>query len=141
MGDLLTIGKAADLAGLPSKTIRYYQEVGLLPEGQRSEAGYRLFSATDIRRLRLIRRARILGLSLKDVKEIVDLAFVDGCGAFETRLGELIQLRIDDINRTVDELTQLKGDLISLQQTLASGEQSCGDCRADECERCRFIDD
>ncbi len=140
MGDLLTIGKAAEQAGLPPKTIRYYQEVGLLPDGQRNEAGYRLFSAADIRRLRLVRRAKILGLPLREIKDLASLAFDESCGAFEQRLDELIAARLADVERTISELLDLQQELLGLQETLQS-RSSCGACRADECEACHLIDD
>jgi len=60
----LTIGELAGELQLNPKTIRYYEEVGLLPKPRRSESGYRLYSRYEIERLRLVKRAKLLGLSL-----------------------------------------------------------------------------
>ena len=54
----LTIGQLAETVGVPRKTIRHYEEVGVLPTPARSGAGYRLYTDLDVRRLELVRRAR-----------------------------------------------------------------------------------
>jgi MerR family Zn(II)-responsive transcriptional regulator of zntA len=141
MPELVTIQKAATMAGLSPKTIRFYEESGLLGTTARSEAGYRLFSESDIRRLRLIRRAKILGLPLADIKELADLAFHKSCGSFEERLQTLVDRRIVDIDRTMQELISLRAELAELQSTLVGGEPCDRTCAAEDCEHCRFIDD
>jgi len=64
MKAVLTIGEMSAELNLNPKTIRYYEEVGLLPEPRRSESGYRLYSRKEVERLRLVKRAKLLGLSL-----------------------------------------------------------------------------
>ena len=71
MRDRLTIGEAAKLAGVTTKTVRHYHEAGLLAEPERSEAGYRLYGADELLRLRRIRRLRSFGLSLKQIKTVL----------------------------------------------------------------------
>jgi len=68
---LLTIGEAAGLVGATPKAIRHYHKVGLLGEPARSEAGYRLYGAEDLLRLRRIRRLQELGLSLRQVRGVL----------------------------------------------------------------------
>ena len=60
----LTVGQLAHTTGVPAKTIRYYEQVGVLPVPRRNPAGYRQYSRHDVHRLLFIRRARALGLSL-----------------------------------------------------------------------------
>jgi DNA-binding transcriptional MerR regulator len=139
--ELITIHKAAERSGVSAKAIRFYEKAGLLAPAARSEAGYRLFSPSDVRRLRLIRRAKILGLALPDIKELADLAFQESCGSFEDRLQTLIEMRLDDVERTMQELGSLRAELMSLRDTMADGERCSGTCNADDCEYCRFIDD
>jgi MerR family Zn(II)-responsive transcriptional regulator of zntA len=141
VAELVTIQKAAELAGLTPKTVRFYEETGLLPATARSDAGYRLFSSSDVRRLRLIRRAKILGLPLAAIKELADLAFRESCGSFEERLQTLVELRLADVERTIGELVGLRSELTELQSTLADGERCDRTCTVDDCEHCRFIDD
>lgn len=69
----MLIGELADRLGLSSRTIRYYESVGLLPEPDRTQAGYRLYGQEDINRLAFIRRAAELDLRLDEIKEILAL--------------------------------------------------------------------
>ena len=64
MAQALTVGQLAHLTGVPAKTIRYYEQVGILPSPSRSATGYRQYAQRDVHRLLFIRRARALGLSL-----------------------------------------------------------------------------
>ena len=71
MRTALHIGEVAHLLGVTPKTIRHYHKVGLLAEPERSESGYRLYTASDLLRLLRIRRLQALGLSLKQVKTVL----------------------------------------------------------------------
>ena len=64
-GEAMKIGALAARSGLPVKTLRYYEDLGLLPAIGRTEGGYRLFSEQSLRRLEFIRRLKTLGLSLE----------------------------------------------------------------------------
>ena len=70
----LFIGTIAKQAGVPIKTIRYYEEVRLLPQPVRTSAGYRTYAFPIIDRLMFIKKAQTLGLTLKDIKTFLDLA-------------------------------------------------------------------
>ncbi len=67
----LQIGEVAHLLGITPKAIRYYQKMGLLPEPERSSGGYRLYSASDLLRLLRIRRLQALGLTLRQVRQVL----------------------------------------------------------------------
>ena len=68
-----TVGKAARAAGLSAKAVRLYEAKGLLPEAPRTESGYRTYTDDDITVLRFIRQAKTLGLSLGEIRDILDL--------------------------------------------------------------------
>src|SRR5207237_6881941 len=99
--------------------------------------GYRLYTPVDVRRLKLIRRARALGLALPDVRELVRAAFEEPCRAFEPRLREALGRRIEDVRRQVEELRLLQDQLTELQSHLA-GDCDC-DHPAGECSGCSLL--
>lgn len=76
----LTIGKVARLAGVGVETVRFYERKGLIPKPPRSKSGYRQYPVETIHRLRFIRRAKELGFTLREIKELLDLR-VDGASA------------------------------------------------------------
>ena len=112
------IGEVARKSGVPVKTIRYYEEIGLLvPTVQRSETGYRLFDVKVLNRLAFIKRSQSLGLSLSEIKEI--LALHDRgqlpCGEVKQLLNE----KLAAIAQQIEALETLRSEL----QGLLSGWQ------------------
>ena len=72
--EMLQIGEVSTRSGLPVKTIRYYTDVGLLtPLVRRSQSGYRLYATDILNRLAFIRRTQALGLSLTEIRDILDI--------------------------------------------------------------------
>ncbi len=110
---ILKIGEAAAKSGLPVKTIRYYDEIGLLTTTvERSESGYRLFTPQVLDRLAFIKRAQSLGLSLVEVKEV--LAVHDrGLLPCEKVKGQ-IQGKVDQITAQIEQLNALRTELQSV---------------------------
>jgi len=109
-----TIGQLAGRLDLNPRTIRYYERIGLLPEPERTGAGYRLYGEADEQRLRFIKSAQRTGLSLGEVKEV--LAFRERgerpcayvAAVIEQRLGEVNQ-RLRDLRAFKAELAELRG--------------------------------
>ena len=69
----LSISQVAKRGGVNIQTIRYYERQGLLAPTSRTEAGYRIFSAESVRRIRFIKRAQELGFSLKEIEDLLSL--------------------------------------------------------------------
>lgn len=105
------IGELAKQAGVPAKTIRYYEDVGLLRKPPRSDGGYRLYPEETTGRLVFIKKAQSLGLRLEDIKEILDLADRGRCpcghvqGLLTERLKELRQ-KITDLKAVERRLAE-----------------------------------
>lgn len=107
--ELKLIGSVAKESGLPIKTIRYYEELGLLKTMGRTEGGYRLFSADVFTRLNFIKRAQNLGMSLSEIHEFLD---VHDQGEFPcAQVQEKLKDKLADIDRQIQQLQILKQEL------------------------------
>ena len=110
----MKIGALSLRSGLPVKTLRYYEDLGLLPAVGRSAGGYRLFGEESLRRLEFIRRLKTLGLSLEEIQGC--LAVHDGgelpCGDIHRQL----QRQIDLVDERLRELRLFRKELQSLLQ-------------------------
>src|SRR5213594_2638798 len=95
MAHSLTIGQAAKTSGVAAKTIRYYEEIGVLPAPSRAGSGYRLYDQPGVERLRFIRRARSLGLSLHQIKALMSTLNGGSCPAFRPQLRALVRGQLD----------------------------------------------
>ncbi len=73
MSDHMQIGEVAELTGLSLRTIRHYEQVGLVTPDTRSQGGFRLYTAADVDRLRLIRQMRVLGFDLDEMRDLIAL--------------------------------------------------------------------
>lgn len=105
---LLKIGEVAASSHLPIKTIRYYEEIGLLtPTVHRSESNYRLFEPTVLGRLAFIKRSQSLGLSLREIQDIL-MVYDQG------------QLPCDDVKQNLQEKVQQVTEQIESLQLLRS---------------------
>lgn len=110
----MTIGQVARRLGINPRTIRYYERIELLPEPERTGAGYRLYSQADEERIRFIKNAQRLGFSLGEIKETLAVRergeppcrYV--AGVIEQRLGEVGQ-RIRELRTFQRELSELHG--------------------------------
>jgi DNA-binding transcriptional MerR regulator len=96
-------------SGVPAKTIRYYESIGLLPAPERAENNYRRYRATDVERLRFIASARSLGFSLSDIAEVL-AARDQGVAPCDRVLGVLDE-RLGQLDRHIADLLALREDL------------------------------
>ena len=136
MAHALTIGQLAHGTGVPAKTIRYYEQVGVLPAPRRSATGYRQYTQRDVHRLLFIRRARVLGLSLSSIKAFS--AELDGgqCLAMRPRLKHLVTEQLRMVRAQIAECQLLEQQLAQVLQRLLTIPPSD---HADGC-RCLEID-
>ncbi|WP_243709887.1 MerR family transcriptional regulator [Mycobacterium marinum] len=128
----MTIAAAAHAAGVSSKAVRLWEAKGLLPPVRRNGAGYRIFTDEDVTRLRFVRHAKTLNLSLAEIKELLYPQCDDAarCG----RLATLLEAHIADIDRNVVELRYLR---CQLANALAAARDTRG---GDGAVACRIIE-
>ncbi len=108
----MVIHELAQQSGVPAKTIRYYESIGLLPCPKRATNNYRQYTPTDVERLRFMASARALGLSLDDISEI--LAARDKGIAPCQRVLDTIAQRLTEIDRRIADLLVLRDTLKQL---------------------------
>lgn len=122
------IGELATELGLNPKTIRYYEEIGLLPAPRRTPAGYRLYDTADRERLQFIAKAKAIGLTLEEIREILMLRR-DGerpCGHV---LG-LLDQKLATVDAQLRTLADFRQDLVALREeaveTMSGDACVCG---------------
>lgn len=113
---MLTIGRLGTLAAIESKTLRYYDRVGLVRPSTRTAAGYRLYDEDAVKRLRFIRRAKALRISLADIRRI--LAVRDEGAAPCQHVLALVRQNLTTVEAQIAQLTRLRSDLRRLQRLL-----------------------
>ncbi|MEH2170179.1 MAG: heavy metal-responsive transcriptional regulator [Nostoc sp.] len=109
---LLLIGQVTDLTGIPIRTIRYYESLGLINSLRRTEGGFRQFSLDVLTRLAFIKRAQNLGLSLEEIGNILQV-YDQGqtpCGEIKEKLEE----KVLQIDRQIDQLLTLRSEIKGL---------------------------
>lgn len=106
---VLTIGQLARAAGVTTPTIRYYEEIGLLPPADRSAAGQRMYAEIDLERLTFIRRCRDFGFSIDQVRDLARLSISadEDC----SRVRDLAQAHLADVRTKMAELLALEASL------------------------------
>src|SRR5437773_1813874 len=114
----LTVGQLAHATGVPAKTIRYYEQVGVLPVPRRSGAGYRQYSRHDVHRLLFIRRARALGLSLANLKALTGDLDSGECLTMRPRLHALVTEQLRTVQQQIAEFQLLERQLAQVLQRL-----------------------
>lgn len=109
---LASIGEACEATGLSARTVRYYEEVGLLPGVRRKAGGRRVYGPDELERLRFIRRLKALGLSLAEIRDLSAVYAIAGSTTdMLARLDEVLARRIGDLDRRIDELSSLRDEM------------------------------
>lgn len=123
----MNIGAAAEASGLPAKTIRYYEEIGLIAPDRRANS-YRDYSDDHVHKLRFIQRARSLGFSVEDCRQLLSL--YEDTGRASSDVKSLAQQHLDEIEHKIKELTSMHDVLSHLVKA----------CRGDNRPDCPIID-
>ncbi len=125
----MNIGEAASASGVSAKMIRHYESIGLIGAARRTDAGYRVYARQDVQVLQFIHRARVLGFSLDQIRELLALWQDKGRASADVRA--LARAHIEELNRKIAEME-------AMRRTLERLAASChGDSRSD----CPILDD
>jgi len=123
----LTVSKLAGEVGTSSDTLRYYERIGLLPEPARSPAGYRLYGAEAVERVRFIKRAQRSGLRLEEIGELLAIRERGLCPCGRTR--RMLEEKVSGLTEEMAALQRLRDDIqVMLDQRLPAEDESwqCG---------------
>ena len=121
---VLTVKQVADRVGLPSRTVRYYDHIGLVRADDRSPTGYRLYGAEEAGRLLFVRQAKRLGFSLEEIRGLMAAA-EGGCGATVPELERLLEQKLAEIDAKIAELTALRSRLTDYRAGKRVPDRSC----------------
>lgn len=124
----MNIGDVASEVDLPVKTVRYYEDIGLVMPDRRAN-GYRDYNERDLHVLRFLRRARGLGFSIKDCRALLSLYGDEGRASADVK--RLAEARITEIDRKMEELRSLRATLSRLVEA----------CHGDDHPDCPILDD
>lgn len=121
----LRIGEVSRRAGVTEQTVRYYERLGLLRPERRSSSGYRLYGDAELGRLRFIRRARAIGISLEEIRTLLPVAERGECGPLRQDVLGLLDGKLVEARRLVHELERLKGELLASGLEVINSECGC----------------
>lgn len=122
----MRIGELAEPAGTTTKTLRFYEQAGLLPEPNRTPSGYRDYDAGVLDLLAFVKAAQAAGLTLAEIREIVHVREAHGppCG----HVAALLDAHAADLDRRIAELTALRGEVGRLRvRACGLDPAACGD--------------
>lgn len=135
---LLTTGEMARLSNSTLRTVRFYEEEGILRPARRTEGGHRLFHKSELDRLLFVSDLRTAGFSLEDIKEILELKKRSNSGAeAAAQVRRILSTRIDELKEKVAVLTRLREEFARTNEIvevcLSCNEHeafpdSCGEC-------------
>ncbi len=125
----MNIGTVAERSGVPPKSIRYYESIGLIHPAERRPNGYRSYSQHDMQTLAFIKRARGLGFSVEEVRELLDLW--RNRSRKSAAVKEMAARHIDALDSKIAELQSMRKALAELVRR----------CRGDSRPECPILDD
>lgn len=123
-GTAMRIGELSRATEVPAKTIRYYEDIGLLPRPERTEGGYRRYGPEAVELLKFIQKAQGLGLSLSEIKELAEIRRAGNLPCVHLR--SLLEAKVADLEERIGELTKLRGEML---KTLRAWDKELQDGR------------
>ena len=129
----MRIGELAERAGTTAKTLRFYEEQGLLPPAERTAAGYRDYAPEAVARIDFVHRGQAAGLTLAQIKQILDIR--DHGQAPCEHVRDLLDTRLADIEQQIAQLSALRDTIAALRDEASDPEPET--CSPDQV--CRYL--
>jgi DNA-binding transcriptional MerR regulator len=120
---IISIGKLAELAGVEVQTIRYYESLGLLPEPERTESGYRQYNINYLENLKFIKNLQDLEFKLEEIRELVTIKFSKK--ALGKDVKKVIKDKLEEIQEEISELQNKEAKLKDLLDSCSGRMKSC----------------
>lgn len=120
------VGEIAKIVDVNVETLRYYEKIKLMPKPKRKESRYRLYDDNDLRRLKFIKRAKELGFTLKEIKELLNLKIESTATCGDVK--HLAELKLNDIEERIKDLKNIKSVLVKLINQCICEEVSSEEC-------------
>lgn len=129
-GEIYQIGELAALSGVTPDTLRYYERLGLLPRAQRTSGGFRVYTTKTLERLRFIKQAQSLGLTLQDVRDLLSYQSSARGSKRCQQVRDMLRSKLGEIEARLAELREfqnvLSGYLEECEQTLQAASRGKG---------------
>ena len=119
------------MVGVPAKTLRYYEEIDLISPAGRTEAGYRLYGWRELEQIEFVRRAKLMGLSLGEIRSLVQTAEDGIPNKVFQRLDGLLENSLAETGRKIEELLAFRDSLLEYREQASEAELQ-GACRCGE---------
>lgn len=120
------VGEIAEKIGVNVETLRYYEKIKIMPKPKRKESRYRFYDAMDLRRLLFIKRAKELGVTLKEIKELLNLKIESTATCGDVK--HLAEHKLTDIEERIKDLKNIKGALVKMINQCICEEVSTEEC-------------
>ena len=124
---MLKISELAAKTGLSAHTIRFYEKHDLIRASERSEAGYRYYNDSDIRRAEFVKTARNIGFSLEDISQLLSIR-VDKTSHSCQEVTDITRHKLDEVNEKLSELESMQNTLQILLKSCCGGPEKATHC-------------
>ena len=133
----MRIGEVARLVEMPAKTLRYYEELGLISPSRQEGSRYRIYGWRELEQIEFVRRAKLMGLSLVQIRSLVDLAEEGAQNGVLEHLEGLLDRKLEETERKLEELRALRESILEYRgRVVLAGEENL--CRCAERGRYEF---
>ncbi len=123
----MKIGQLAKTVEIDIQTLRYYESQGLLNEPKRLDNGYRDYPIESVQRLQFIKKAKLVGFTLKEIKDLLAIQVTKDEHTCQ-EVKNFTQIKLDEINQKINELSEIKSALQKIHTSCCGGEETAAHC-------------